>query len=190
MNTLARAESRLTVDDFLAAYAGREEKFELVDGVPQQMAEANRRHVRIMGNLLWRLSDRLQGGPCEALAADMGVGISQFTYRLPDVAIYCDPRDLGPRDVEPMMLHHPRAIFEILSKSTETTDHGIKLDEYQSIDSVDTIVFIHPSREAFTTFERTSANEWRTVVHMPGQPLTLRDPRVTITAAEIFAGVR
>lgn len=190
MNTVARAEPKLTINQFLAAYAGREEKFELIDGTPQLMAGANRRHVRIMGNLLWRLKERLQGGPCETLAADMGIGVSQFTYRLPDIAIYCDPRDLGPRDVEPMMLHYPRVIFEILSPSTETTDHGIKLDEYQGIESVDTIVFVHPLREAFTTFERASANEWRTVVHLPGQPLILRDPQVTIAAAEIFAGVR
>lgn len=189
MNIVLGVEAKLTIDEFLAAYAGREEKFELVDGVPYQMARANRRHVRIMRNLLWRLSAQLQGGPCEALAADMGIGVSQFTYRLPDVAVYCDPRDLGPRDIEPMTLHYPRVIIEILSKSTETTDHGIKLDEYQRIESVDTIVFVHASREAFTTFERASANEWRTVVHMPGQPLILRDPRVTITAADVFTGV-
>lgn len=189
MSTQAHVQPKLTTSQFLAAYAGREEKFELIDGVPQAMAGANRRHVRIMGNLIWRLKERLQGGPCEALAADMGIGVSQFTYRLPDIAIYCDPRDLGPRDVEPMMLHHPRVIFEILSPSTEATDHGIKLDEYQNIESVDTIVFIHPLREAFTTFERALPNEWRTVVHLPGQLLVLRDPQVTITAAEIFAGV-
>ena len=190
MNIAARTSTKLTIDEFLAAYASREEKFELIDGVPQMMARANRRHVRIMGNLLWRLKERLQDGPCEAMAADMGLGVSEFTYRLPDVAIYCDQRDLGPRDVEPLTLEHPKVIIEILSKSTETTDHGVKLDEYQGIASVDTIVFIHPSREAFTTFERASATEWRTIVHLPGQPLMLRDPEVTVTADEIFAGTR
>ncbi len=74
--------------------------------------------------------------------------------------------------------------------STESTDHGVKLDEYQDIESVDTIVLIHASRDAFTTFERAGPTEWRLVVHLPGQPLVLRDPVVTITVDEIFAGTR
>ncbi len=190
MNFQATTPDKLTIDEFLAAYAGREEKYELVDGVPHMMAGANRRHVRIMGNLNRRLLERLEGGPCEPLASDMGLQVDPYTYRLPDLAIYCDPRDREPRDVEPLKLSHPRVIFEILSKSTESTDHGVKLDEYQGIESVDTIVFIHASRDAFTTFERASPTEWRSVVHLPEQPLVLRDPAVTITAEEIFAGTR
>jgi len=190
MNIPATVTLRLTIDEFLGTYAGREERYELVDGVPQMMAGAGRRHVRVTRNLLVALTNALAGGPCEAMAADMGLEVSPSTYRLPDVAIYCDPRDLGPRDVEPMRLNHPKVVIEILSSSTETTDHGVKLDEYQALPSVDTVVFVHASRDAFTTFERAGDAEWRTVVHLPGQPLVLRDPGVTITAEQIFSGTR
>ena len=179
---------KLTIEQFLANYATRDGKYELVDGAVRMMARANRRHVQIMGNLLWRLKERL-AGPCDAFAADMGLAVTESTYRLPDVAIYCDPRDLGPSEVEAMVLRYPKVLIEILSPSTEQTDYGAKLDEYQRLPSVDTIVFVHPARLAFTTFERTGDNEWRSVVHLPGQPLILRDPAVTITAEEIFAGV-
>lgn len=190
MNLQATIPQKLTIDEFLSSYGGREEKYELVDGVPCLMARAKRRHVQIMGNLLWRLKERLQGGPCDAMAADMGLKVSELTYRLPDLAIYCDQRDLGPQAADASSLEHPKVIFEILSSSTETTDYGVKLDEYQRIESVDTIVFIHPAREAFTTYERASATEWRTTLHLPGQPLVLRDPTVTIAADEVFAGTR
>lgn len=190
MNAPATAPARLTIDEFLKAYAGRGEKYELVDGVPHMMAGAKRRHVQIMGNLLWRLKERLEGGPCDAMAADMGLKVSNETYRLPDVAIYCDPRDLGPAAADAATLEFPKVIFEVQSPSTEPADYGVKLDEYQRIASVDTIVFVHPAREAFTTYERASATEWRTVLHLPGQPLVLRDPAVTITADEIFASTR
>lgn len=188
MSQAASHAQKLTIAEFLAAYGSREEKFELVDGVPVMMAGANRRHVRIMSNLVRRLAERLDGGPCEVLAADMGLAVSAHTYRLPDVGIYCDPRDTGPADVEPMTMSHPKVLIEILSRSTEVTDHAIKLDEYQAIASVDTIVLVHTSRDAFTTYERVSDTEWRTIVHLPGQQLVLRDPAVTIPAAEIFAG--
>ena len=190
MSRAASNVHKLTIPDFLAAYGGREERFELVDGEPVMMAGANRRHVRIMANLVRRLAERLDGSPCEVLAADMGLAVSENTYRLPDVGIYCDPRDTGPFASEPMTLSHPKVLFEILSRSTEMTDHAVKVDEYQAIASVDTIVLIHTSRDAFTTYERVSDSEWRTVVHLPGQALKLRDPAVTIQAAEIFAGTR
>lgn len=189
MSQAANRIDRLTIPEFLAAYGGREEKYELVDGVPVMMAGANRRHNRIMANLVRRIAERLDGGPCEVLAADMGLAVSQFTYRLPDLAIYCDPHDTGPRDVEPMTLDRPKVLIEILSQSTEKTDHAVKLDEYQAIDSVDTIVLIHVSRNAFTTFERTGPNEWRTIVHLPDQAFNLRDPVLEIPAGEIFAGL-
>lgn len=190
MTTTAPAPAKLTVDEFLAAYAGRAERFELIDGVPQMMAGASLRHALISSNLIWRLRERLQGGPCTALGSDMGLEVSNFTYRLPDVAIYCDQRDLVGMADDQLQLRHPKVIFEILSKSTEATDRGFKLDEYQGIESVDTIVFIHQRREAFTTFERIDALRWQSTVHLPGQPLVLREPSVTIAAAELFAGVR
>lgn len=182
-------QKRLTIAEFLKAYAKAEERYELVDGIPVMMAGANRRHVRIMANLVRRLGERLDGGPCEVLAADMGLAVSEYTYRLPDVGIYCDPRDTGPAAVEPMTLSHPKVLIEILSRSTEANDHTSKLDEYQAITSVDTIVLVHSSRNAFTTYERVSDNEWRTIVHLPGQSLRLRDPAVEIAAAEIFERV-
>lgn len=185
MTAAASEAKKLSIDEFLAAYGGREEKFELVDGVPVKMAEANRRHVRIMRNLVRRLAERLEGGPCEVLAAGMGLAVSSDTFRLPDVGIYCDPRDTGHAHVEPMTLNHPKVLIDILSRRT---DHAIKVDEYQAIASVDTIVLVHTLRDAFTTHERVSHTEWRTVVHPPGHPLVLRDPPLTVSAEDIFAG--
>lgn len=189
MSTRPAEPPPLTIDQFLAAYSGADGRYELEDGVPVMMAGGTRRHARIIRNLFGRLDERLRGGPCEPFTSDMGLEVSATTYRLPDLAIYCDPRDLAPAATEPTRLRFPRVVFEILSKSTEAADHAVKLDEYQRLPSVDTIVFVHSSRRALTTFERTSANEWRTIVHLPGQPLQLRDPRIEITAAEIFAGI-
>ena len=189
MGQAAIAETRMTVDEFLAAYEGVEERFELVDGVPVAMGRATRRHNRIMANLSRRLGERLDGLPCEVLAANMGLSVSEFSFRLPDLGIYCDPRDIGPGNNDAMTMAFPKVLFEILSKSTQRIDHVYKLDEYQAIDSVDTIVFIHLARSAFTTFERLGTNEWRTIVHLPGQPLVLRDPALSIPADEIFAGI-
>ncbi len=189
MNAPAKIPRKLTVDEFIAAYSGREEKYELVDGEPRMMAGANRRHARLTRNLIVALGSALRGGPCEVMPGDMGLEVSDYDYRLPDVAIYCDPRDLGPVDDEPTRLRYPKVVIEVLSRSTSSTDYGVKLSEYQLLPSVDTIVYVNPAKEIITTFERAGDNEWHVVVHLPGQPLVLRDPAVTVTADEVFAGV-
>ncbi len=189
MGQTAPAQMPMTVAEFLAAYECVDERYELVDGVPMAMGRASLRHNRIMVNLLSRIADRLRGSPYEVFAAEMGLWVSDYNYRLPDLAIYCDPRDLKPLDDDPSTLAHPKVVFEILSRSTERIDHVNKLDGYQAIESVDTIVFVHRERNAFTTFERVAANEWRAIVHLPGQPLVLRDPALTISAEDVFAGV-
>ena len=180
---------KLTIDEFITAYADRPGRYELVDGEPRMMAGAKRRHGRIMRNLVWRLSDRLQGGPCEVFGSDMGLEIDDDNYRLPDVAIYCDPRDLGPTEDDLTRLRFPKVVIEVASRPTLAVDYDTKMMEYMDLDSVGTIVFIHPKRLRLTTVERVEGNEWRTVLHLPGQPLILRDPAVTVTAEEIFAGV-
>ena len=56
MTSPATFPRRLTIEEFFAAYSGRDEKYVLVDGVPRMMAHAKRRHGQIMGILLWRLN--------------------------------------------------------------------------------------------------------------------------------------
>lgn len=181
-------ERRLTIDEFFAMYAGRAEKWELVEGVPVMMAGGTRRHNRVTRNLAGLLFQRLAGSRCEVFTAGMGVETAREGYRLPGVAIYCDPRDLDEGEHDPVRLRFPRVVIEVLSPLTAADDFGAKLAEYQAIPSVDTIVMIHPVRRTLTMFERVTDVEWRNVVHMPGAPLTLRDPALTVAADDIFAG--
>jgi Uma2 family endonuclease len=181
--------ARLTGNTYPAASGTRGARYELIDGVPVKMADGNRRRARITANLIWRLKVLLQGSSCEPFGSDIALEVSPITFRQPVAAIYFDPRDLGPTDLEPTSFRYPKVVFEILPGAVRGPDHIFKLDEYQRLPSVDTIVFIHSNRDAFTTYERAGENEWRTIVHLPGEPLRLRDPVVEIGAAEIFGGV-
>jgi Uma2 family endonuclease len=187
-----RAEQRLTVEEFFDLYGGREDRYELVDGVPEMMAGGTRRHARVSRNLLVALATKLSGGPCEPFGADMAVRTGDRTVRLPDVTISCDPADLqGDDDAteEVRFLSSPRVLIEVLSPSTTKSDRTGKLLEYQSLASVDSIVLIDPRRRSFSLYERVSELRWLNTLHLPGADLTLRDPAVTLTADEIFEGV-
>lgn len=187
MATQAGSGRRLSVDEFVREYAGVEGRWELVEGIPVAMAGSGLRHARIVRNILVALDRRLRGTGCQPLSNDVLVETGSGTSRMPDVGIYCDPRDLDIADDEFSRARFPKVLFEVLSRSTRKIDLGEKLDEYRALDSVDAIVFVDPVRSTFETFERIAPNEWRVIAHLPGAPLRLASPSVEIPADEIFA---
>lgn len=178
---------RLTVEEFIRDYGPRPERWELVEGEPRLMAGSTPRHAEITLNVGVALRARLGGTGCRPFVNDLLLETSPDGARLPGVGIYCDPRDLDHRDDEMRAFKYPRVVFEVLSPSTRATDMSEKLDEYQSLETVETIVFIDPRRQNFETWDRLGVNEWRNIKHFPGAGLALRDPALTIPATEIFA---
>ncbi len=179
---------KLTIDEFLDLYSGEEARWELVRGVPVMMASASRAHNRVVRNLISALHVRLRGTRCEAMPSDMGLETAENSYRLPDVGIYCDPRDLESEG-DPSRLEFPKVLFEVTSPGTTRSDRMVKLVEYQALASVDTVVFVHPQMRTLTVFERMEDGAFRNVTSLPGTPLVLRDPALTIPADDIFEGV-
>ena len=69
----------------------------------------------------------------------------------------------------------------MLSTSIEALDRRAKLAEYQSLPSVETIVFVDTRTGMIETVDRTGPAAWSTTVHPAGTDLVLRpradDPR-------------
>lgn len=105
----------------------RDEKWELVDGVPVMMAGANQRHQAIAANIFASLYNQLRGKPCRPTSADTGVSIGPGTVRYPDVVVDC-----GRRDDESMFASEPVLVIEVLSPSTRSFDSHRKVLEYKS----------------------------------------------------------
>ena len=175
---------KLTVEEFIRDYEGLDEKYELIDGEAWAMAGASKRHNRISGNIYVSLRGKLRGSRCEPFGSDARLLLDDGNIRFPDVAVYCDPRDIGPDDQPTMSF--PKLVFEVLSPSTGRNDRLHKLREYQRIDSLDAIVLIDPATQAIDVYVRSGAAEWHVANLAPGAPLVLRDPAVTLTHAEIF----
>lgn len=184
---LARSTRRLTVDQFLKLYEGTEGRYELVDGEVFAMAGGSLRHARVAKNITVALDRQLSGTGCQPLRSDMGLRIDQAKLRYPDVAIYCDPRDLGGDDDTVQALSFPKVIFEVLSRSTAGEDRGIKVAEYKTLDTLQAIVLVDPAAQTIELHERLAPNEWRHLLLPPESGVSLRDPALTLAFAEIFA---
>jgi Uma2 family endonuclease len=116
----------------------------------------------------------------------MAVELDPNNFRCPDAAIYCDPRDTGPEARDKQRLHHPKVIFEVLSPSTSKRDRVIKVAEYKAVPSIATIVLVDLDTRTIELHERTGPAAWTQREVAAGEDLVLTDPRVTLTAAEIF----
>ncbi len=183
MASRVQTPSPMEIEEFVRLYCDRDDgRWELDDGIPVMMAGATRRHGRVSMNIAAALHGRLRGTRCEAMF-DMFVVTGIRKLRVPDVGIYCDPRD---ENDEARVLRFPRVVFEVLSPSTEKDDKGTKLFEYQRLESVDTIVLVDSDTRELHLFERVGPAEWRNRTLPPGATLELRDPAMTISPDAIF----
>ncbi len=177
---------KLTAEEFLQMDFGSDKRLELVDGVIVAMTGGTETHSRIAGNILYYLRGALRGSSCRAYGSDMGLKTNETTTRYPDVTVYCGS-PFAPDNADARALQNPKVIFEILSVSTAAVDQGTKLDEYEQLPTLDTIVFVDPHAETVRTAQRMSPNSWRN--ELVGIPIdvTLPSLGITIPKEEIFA---
>jgi Uma2 family endonuclease len=180
------AYRKITADEFLAIDFGTDRRFELEDGVIVMMAGGGAAHAHVQMNISSYLRVVLRGSGCRPYGPDMGVRVSEFQVRYPDVSIYCDEPTKRDNDVL-KAFDNPAAVFEVLSPSTTTKDQGQKLAEYRTLDSVQTIVFVDPENELTRIIQRLGPDSWRDDMFAQPHDVDLPSLNITIPHAEIFA---
>ena len=142
---------RLAIEEFLQIDFGPDLRAELDDGFIRMMVGGTYRHARVQGNVFGFLRDRLRGSGCRPYGSDMAVKIPDKSVRYPDVTVDCAPAPIE----EARALMQPRVVFEVLSPSTRDQDEGVKLAEYRTLATVDTIVLVDPEAERCRLLQRT-----------------------------------
>jgi Uma2 family endonuclease len=146
---------RLSVEEYLTLEENDDYKHEYVNGSIFAMTGASRKHATISLNIASFLRNSLRGSGCDVFISDMKVyakAANSFYY--PDVVIECNNALKHDQYSD-----SPTIIFEVLSKSTVTTDRREKLVAYQKIDSLQSYVLVHQSRKLVFHFER-AGEEW------------------------------
>lgn len=174
----------LTAKEFLEIDFG-EKKAELDNGVIRMMAGARARHNKVVINIIRALGNRLEGSGCTPYGPDMATRTHDLSIRYPDVSVFCGHD--GPEDDEHKAFDDPRVLFEVLSGSTARTDLKVKLIEYKTLLSVDTIVFIDIVSERLRVVQRTGRNGWNEQGYDDPVDIALPSLGLTIPHAEMFA---
>jgi Uma2 family endonuclease len=118
-------QPRLMLPEFVESYAPLPGKYEQWGGVPVLMADDTACYALIGVNIVSALRDKLRATGCALFNSDTMLRVGADNARLPDAAIYCDPRDLA--DPSALAFERPCVVLEILSPSTARMDRGARL---------------------------------------------------------------
>jgi Uma2 family endonuclease len=177
------AKIDLDVDAFLIWADGRDGRWELRDGRPVMMAPEHAAHALTKLAAQIALKDAIEraGLPCRAFPDGMTVRIAARTAFEPDALVVCPP----PSDLNTMEIPNPIVVVEVLSPSTAADDHGIKLDSYFSLMSVEHYLIIDPDRRVMIHHKRGTEGAIETRILREGV-VRLEPPGLEADAASFF----
>lgn len=190
---------RMTEEEYLSWEDLQEEKHEFVDGRPElrslrkwpdeteAMAGGRIRHSTIAANIIAALAGRLRGGPCRALTSDIKVQSRNGRFRYPDITVNCGR--ITPEVLQSPVAPDPVVLVEVLSPSNRLKHLLVLVEDYQSIESVQQVVFIDRRTSEIVTLTRTEEGWGRASVEGLDQTLELPSIGVSLPSAEIFDGV-
>ncbi len=176
-------QRRFTVDEYLALEKASERKSEFYQGQIFAMAGASTNHNRIARNLIIQIGNRLRDDKnCEVFGSDQRLLVKSLSlYTYPDVVIACNP------SIERNSLTNAKAIFEVLSESTESYDRGKKFKFYRNIESLIEYILVSQHEPCCERFYKQADGTWTLdeTVGMESE-LTLLSLDQSIPLAEIY----
>lgn len=148
-----------TPEEYLELEEAAEYKNEYRDGEIVPMTGASINHNRIVRNFSRILDVALQGQTYEVFFNDLRLWIPRYSlYCYPDVmVIEGEPVFDGTRTDT---ITNPRAIAEVLSKSTKNYDRAEKFEYYRSMPEFREYILIDQYKFHIEHFAKTSEGKW------------------------------
>jgi Uma2 family endonuclease len=118
-------------------------------------------HSLITANLVGEVGQSLKGKPCTVLESNLRLKIKATGLRTyPDASVYCEPPERDDEDSAAETLTNPTVVFEVLSKSTEAYDRGLKAENYRRIESLRAYVLVSQHKPHAEVYERQPDGTW------------------------------
>jgi Uma2 family endonuclease len=181
----ARADRRMTADEFFTWHERQERRHELIDGVPVAMAGAKRRHDQVVVNATILIGSQIGTGPCRAFSADTAVRIPRGNVRYPDLGV-----DRGRFLDEGMEADAPTLVVEVLSESNRAFDVLAKLEEYKSVPALRHIILVNTDAPDILHWSRPEGGTWTSAI-LTGlsADLSVPDLGLTVPLRAVYAGL-
>ena len=180
-----RVGQTLGVDEFLARFGDKTDRYELLEGLPIPRSPGSAAHARIVRRVIGAFRRQLSGRPWRAVS-DTPVAIDRWTLLVPDVLVLFKPFDQPRTDsVEPAV------VVEVLSADTQARDRGEKWLKYASLASLQHYLLIASDDQRIEAFSRLDALRWTYRSYQDGLNTSVALPALDIglLPAEVYEGV-
>jgi Uma2 family endonuclease len=179
-----------SLDEYFALEHAGDARYEYWDGDIVCMSGGTRAHGRIASNVLYRLRQSLEGGPCVAFTGDTAVKTPTLApYRYPDATVACgDLKYQNIRGVDALI--NPILIVELLSPTTALHDREDKFTAYKALPSFKEYLLIAQDELHVTHYTRQQDELWLLEeVTDPNTRVSLSSIGVSLSPSEVYEGV-
>jgi Uma2 family endonuclease len=180
-----RVGQSMGVDEFLARFGDKTERYELLDSHPIPRCTGSGAHARIVRRVSGAFRRQLSGRPWRALS-EAPLPIDRSTLLVPDVMVLFKPFD-QPRceSIDPAL------VVEVMSPDTQARDRGEKWLKYASLASLQHYLLIATDDQRIEAFSRLDAARWTYRTYQDGLNTTVGLPALDIglLTAEVYEGV-
>lgn len=183
------ASETLTPQEYLRRERAAETRTEFIGGQLYAMAGASRHHLRLVSSIAYRLSQQLEGSPCEVVTNDLRVRINQEgDYVYPDVVVVCGGGEWEDSSFDTLL--NPTIIIEVLSSSTAGRDHSDKWLRYQQMPSLTDYLMVSQHEMRVEHFARQNENLWLySIFQAPDATIELPSVNCRLRLSEIYERV-
>ncbi|MBL8205073.1 MAG: Uma2 family endonuclease [Blastocatellia bacterium] len=186
----AQPKHKYTLEEYLEMDRQSEERLEYWDGEIFDMSGASEEHGEIEANLAIYLGRRLKEGGCRIFLANTRLKVPSLPpYRYGDTSASCKQAQfekIGGVDV----LTNSSLVIEILSKSTEAYDRGLKFSHYKSIPSFCEYLLIAQELPHVTHYIKQDERVWNQREYTQlDEVVQLVSVRCEITLRELYESV-
>jgi len=176
---------RYTFADYTRLEADSPIRHEFLDGEIYAMAGGTPEHAAMAMAIGAAFLDKVRGGPCRVFTSDLRVRVMATgltTY--PDVTVVCGPTERDPDS--PTTVTNPKVIVEVTSDGTEHYDRGEKLEHYQRIPSLESIVIVGHRDRQIDAWNRT-ATGWLHSEARAGDRISIEAIECVVDVDSIYA---
>jgi Uma2 family endonuclease len=180
-----RASQAMGVEEFLARFGGKTERYELLDGLPIPRSTGTAAHLRIVRRVIGALRRQLSGRPWQAVT-ETPLLVDRATLLVPDVLVTFKAFD-QPGSAS----SDPAVVVEVLSADTQARDRGEKWLKYATLASLQHYVLIATDDHRVEAFSRQDAARWTYRTYQDGLKanIALAALDVCLLTSEIYEGI-
>ncbi|GAB0119321.1 Uma2 family endonuclease [Acidisoma sp. 7E03] len=172
----------MTLEQFLAWENRQELRYEFDGFQAVAMTGGTAAHAGIQRNLLFSLTGRLRGKPCQPYGSELKIAAAG-RVRYPDAFVVCTPVANGAKVVTDAVI-----VFEILSEGTAQVDLFTKNAEYRATPSIQRYVVLEQTKVGAMVFAR-QGEDWLSEILGERDVLRLPEIGAEIPIIEFYADI-